>query len=87
MAYGQGGMALKCVLVSPDRYMNEIGRRHPGLLVIDLGSNDLPCADHTVADVADHAMRFLALVEYEVHQKIIVIISVVQRTSVGNRVG
>ena len=71
----------KRVLTSPDRYMNEIGRRHPDLLVIDLGSNDLACADHTVADVADHAMMFLALVDNEVHPKIIVIISVDQRTS------
>ena len=83
--YGQGGLSFKRVLDSPDRYMNEICRCHPDLLVIDLGTNDLAGADCTVPDVVNLAMRFLALVDDEVHPKIIIILSVLLRTSVGNR--
>ena len=85
IAYGQAGLSSKRVLDTPDRYLREI--RHPDLLVIDLGSNDLTCVYTTVADVADEALRFLALVDNDVHPKMIVILSVIQRTSVANRGG
>ena len=85
IAYGQGGLSFKRVLESPDRYLREIG--HPDLLVIDLGSNDLTCVYTTVAEVADDALWFLALVDNDVHPKMIVILSVIQRTSVSNRGG
>ena len=55
MGYSQGGLSFKRVLDRPDRYLSDIGRRHPDLLVIDLGTNDLACGDTTVADVADNA--------------------------------
>ena len=70
------GLSFKRVLASPDRYLSDIGKRHTDLLVIDLGTNDLVCGDN----MADNAMRFIAL---EVHPKIIVILSVIQRTSMG----
>ena len=88
IAYGQGGVSFKRVLESPDRYLREIG--HPDLLVIDLVSNYLTCGYTTVADVADvaeDALRFLALVDDDVHPKMIVLLSVIQRTSVSNRGG
>ena len=81
IAYGQGGLSFKRVLESPDQYLKEMG--HPDLLVIDLGTNDLTCGYSTVAD---DALRFLALVDNEVHLKMIVL-SVIQRTSVGKRGG
>ena len=85
IAYGQGGLSFKRVLESPDRYLREIG--HPDLLVIDLGSNDQTCGYTTVADVADDALRFLALVDNDVRPKMIVLLSVIQRTSVSDRGG
>ena len=85
IAYGQGGLSFKRVLDTPDRYLRKIG--HPDLLVIDLGSNDLACGYTTVADVADDALRFLALVDNDVHPNMIVLLSVIQRTSVSDRGG
>ncbi len=76
-----GGLSFKHVLASPDPYMNEICRWHPDLLVIDLGTNDPAGADCTVPDVVNLAMRFLALVDDWVHPGIIIILSVLQRTS------
>ena len=73
------------MLESPDQYLKEIG--HPDLLVIDLGSNDLTCVCTTVAEVADDALRFLALVDNDVPPKMIVLLSVIQRTSVSDRGG
>ena len=80
-----GGLSFKHVLASPDPYMNEICRWHPDLLVIDLGTNDPAGADCTVPDVVNLAMRFLALVDNEVHPKIIINLLVLRRTSMGNR--
>ena len=85
IAYGQGGLSFKRVLESPDQYLKEIG--HPDLLVIDLGSNDLTCVYSTVAEVADDALRFLALVDNDVRPKMIVLLSVIERTSVSDRGG
>ena len=68
----------------PDRYLSDICRRHPDLMVIDLGTNDIACGDTTVAD---NAMRFIALVDNDVNPEMIVILSVIQRTSMGNRGG
>ena len=85
IAYGQGGLSFKRVLESPDRYLREMG--HPHLLVIDLGSNDLTCVYSTVAEVADEALRFLALLDNDVHPKMFVLLSVIQRTSVSDRGG
>ena len=82
-----GWLVIQRVLDGPDCYLTEIGRRHPDIRAIDLGTNDLTCADHTVADVADHAMRFLALVDNDVHPNMIVFLFVIQITSVGNRSG
>ena len=81
----QGGLSFKRVLASLDRYMCEICRCHPDLLVVDLGTNDLAGTDCTVPDVVNRALRFLALVDNEVHPKMILILSVVQRTCMGNR--
>ena len=55
--------------------------------IIDLGYNDLACGGTIVADVADDALRFLALVDNDVHTKMIILLSVIQRTSVSNRDG
>ena len=85
IAYSQGGLSFKRVLESPGQYLTEMG--HPDLLVIDLGSNVLTCVYSTVADVADDALRFLALVDNDVHPDMIVLLSVSQRTSVSNRGG
>ena len=85
VAYGQGGLSFKRVLASLDRYMCEIGRCHPDLLVVDLGTNDLAGTDCTVSDVVNRALRFLALVDNEVHPNMILVLSVVQRTCMGNR--
>ena len=85
IAYGQGGLSFKRVLESPGQYLKEMG--HPDLLVIDLGSNDLTCVYSTVAEVADDALRFLALVDDDVRPHMIVLLSVIQRTSVSDRVG
>ena len=81
IAYGQGGLSFKRVLESPDQYLKEMG--HPDLLVIDLGSNDLSCVYSTVAEVADDALRFLALLDDDVRPNMIVLLSVIQRTSVS----
>ena len=40
-----------------------------------------------MSEVADDALRFLALVDNEVHPKMIVLLSVIQRTSVSDRGG
>ena len=85
IAYGQGGLSFKRVLESPDQYLKEMG--HPDLLVIDLGSNDLTCVYSTVAEVADDALRFLALLDDDVRPNMIVLLSVIQRTSVSDRGG
>ena len=85
IAYGQDSLSFKRVLESPDQYLKEIGR--PDLLVIDLGSNDLTCVYSTVAEVADDALRFLALVDNDVRPKMIVLLSVIRRTSVSDRGG
>ena len=85
IAYGQGGLSFKRVLESPDQYLKEMG--HTDLLVIDLGGNDLSCVYSTVAEVADDALRFLALVDDDVRPQMIVLLSVIQRTSVSDRVG
>ena len=73
------------LLESPGQYLKEMG--HPDLLVIDLGSNDLTCVHSTVAEVADDALRFLALLDDDVHPKMIILLSVIQRTSVSDRGG
>ena len=73
------------LLESPGQYLKEMG--HPDLLVIDLGSNDLTCVHSTVAEVADDALRFLALLDDDVHPKMIIVLSVIQRTSVNDRGG
>ena len=49
--------------------MCEICRCHPDLLVVDLGTNDLAGTDCTVPDVVNRVLRFLALVDNEVHPK------------------
>ena len=85
IAYGQDSLSFKRVLESPDQYLKEIG--DPDLLVIDLGSNDLTCVCTTVADMADDALRFLALVDNDVRPKMIVLLSVIRRTSVSDRGG
>ena len=85
IAYGQGGLSFKRVLESPDQYLKEMG--HPDLLVIDLGTSDLTCGYSTVAEVADDALRFLALLDDDVRPNIIVLLSVIQRTSVNDRGG
>ena len=73
------------LLESPGQYLKEMG--HPDLLVIDLGSNDLTCVYSTVAEVADDAIRYLALLDDDVHPKMIILLSVIQRTSVSDRGG
>ena len=40
VAYGEGGLSFKRVLDTPDRYLSEIGRRHPDLLVGDFGCGE-----------------------------------------------
>ena len=85
IAYGQGGLSFKRVLESPDRYLKEMG--HPDLLVIDLGTNDLTCGHSTVAEVADDALRFLALLDDDVRPNMIILLSVIQRTSLSDRGG
>ena len=85
IAYGQGGLTFKQVLDSPGRYIKEMG--HPDLLVIDLGTNDLTSVHSTVAEVADDALRFLALLDDDVRPNMIVLLSVIQRTSVSDRGG
>ena len=41
----------------------------------------------SVAEVADDALRFLALLDDDVHPKMIILLSVIQRTSVGDHGG
>ena len=60
---------------------------HPDLLVIDLGTNDLTCGHSTVAEVADDALRFLALLDDDVRPNMIILLSVIQRTSLSDRGG
>ena len=60
---------------------------HPDLLVIDLGSNDLTCVYSTVVELADDALRFLALLDDDVRPNMIVLLSLIQRTSVSERGG
>ena len=72
-------------IVTPGQYLKEMC--HPDLLVINLGSNGLTCVHSTVAEVADDALRLLALLDDDVHPKMIILLSVIQRTSVGDRGG
>ena len=62
--------------------------RQPDLLVVDVGSNDLGPVDTSVAEVVDNALRFLGVLDcYNVFPKVVVFLSVVQRTSIGNHGG
>ena len=78
-------LLLSRVLESPDQYLKEMG--HPDLLVIDLVNNDLTCVCSTVAEVAGDALRFLEFIHNNVRPKMIVLLSVIRRTTVSDRGG
>ena len=89
-SYGQGGLTYRIILLNPSGYMKHIlacGRR-PDLLVVDVGSNDLGPVDTSVAEVVDNALRFLGVLDcHNVSPKVVVFLSVVQRTSIRNHGG
>ena len=59
--------------------------RQSDLLIVDVGSNDLGPVYTPVAEVVDNALRFLGVLDcYNVSPKVVVFLSVVQRTSIGN---
>ena len=89
-SYGQGGLSYHRILSNPGGYMQHILAcgRQPDLLIVDVGSNDLGPVDTSVAEVVDNALRFLGVLDcYNVSPKVVVFLSVVQRTSIGNHGG
>ena len=60
------------------------GDRHPDVLIIDVGSNDLTPMDASVTTVVNDALEFLSILEsYQVFPEVVVFMSVIQRKSMG----
>ena len=89
-SYGQSGLSFRRILENPGVHVDHVltGDRHPDVLIVDVGSNDLTPMHASVATVVNDALEFLSILEsYQVFPKVVVFLSVIQRKSMGHRGG